>query len=213
MTYREALSTLKANLANLPVRDKDFASSLLSQFDRKGDLSDKQWPYVIKLAKAATGVVEKPKAVDVGSMAPLIALFKKAKAHLKRPAIVLHNAEVGEIRLSEAGQTARVPGAINVTTPGSFGERIWYGRVTVDGSFQQSPKVVAPTALVEALRLFASDPVGQAAKHGHLTGRCCFCNRRLEDERSTAVGYGPVCADHFGLPWGEDRTDIATLAA
>lgn len=213
MTYREALTTLRNNLANLSFRDKDFATSLLSQFDRKGDLSDKQWPYVIKLAKAATGQEEKPKSVEVGSMVALVNLFKRAKAHLKRPAIVLQNAAVGEIRLSEAGQKARVPGSINVTTPGPYGERVWYGRVTVDGTFQQSPKVVAPTALVEALRLFAADPVGQAAKHGHLTGRCCFCNRKLEDERSTAVGYGPICADHYGLPWGEARTDVAALAA
>ena len=27
--------------------------------------------------------------------------------------------------------------------------------------------------------------------------------RALSDDRSTAVGYGPICADHFGLPWGE----------
>lgn len=213
MTYREAINTLCANMANLKdPRDVDFARSLVQQFNRKGTLSDKQWPYVIKLAKKATGQEEAPKSVDVGSMKPLIALFAKAKNHLKRPAIVLQNAEVGEIRLSEAGQTARVPGSINVTTPGSFGDRIWYGRITVDGSFQQSPKVNPPTALVEALRVFAADPVGQASKHGHLTGRCCFCNRKLEDERSTAVGYGPICADHFGLPWGETRTDIAAMA-
>lgn len=213
MTYREAIDTLKANVSNLPLRGQDFAKSLLDQFARKGNLSDKQWPYVVKLARESVGQVEAPKSTQVGSMKPLVALFAKAKAHLKRPAIVLSNPDVGEIRLSEAGATARVPGSINVTTPGPYGERVWYGRITVDGSFQQSPKVVAPTALVDAIRVFAEDPVGQAAKHGHLTGRCCFCNRKLEDERSTAVGYGPICADHFGLPWGEARTDINELAA
>ncbi len=213
MTYREAISTLTANLANLTdSRDIDFAQSLLQQFTRKGDLSPKQWPYVIKLADKATGKVVERKTVAVGSMKTLIDLFAKAKAHLKRPAIVLQDPTVGEIRLSEAGSKARVPGSINVTTPGSFGERVWYGRVTQQGDFQMSPKVVTPPELVSALKVFAADPVAAATKHGYLTGRCCFCNRKLEDERSTAVGYGPICADHFGLPWGAARIDLAQLA-
>ena len=42
----------------------------------------------------------------------------------------------------------------------------------------------------------------QAAQLGHLTGRCVFCSRKLTDDRSTEVGYGPICADREGLPWG-----------
>lgn len=42
----------------------------------------------------------------------------------------------------------------------------------------------------------------QAAQFGALTGACVFCSRRLTDERSVTVGYGPVCADKAGLPWG-----------
>lgn len=42
----------------------------------------------------------------------------------------------------------------------------------------------------------------QAARFGKLYGICCFCSRTLTDERSIGVGYGPVCAEHYGLPWG-----------
>lgn len=42
----------------------------------------------------------------------------------------------------------------------------------------------------------------EAARLGHLTGRCVFCSRKLTDDRSTEVGYGPICADREGLPWG-----------
>lgn len=42
----------------------------------------------------------------------------------------------------------------------------------------------------------------EAAKFGHLTGTCVFCGRGLTDERSVEVGYGPVCAEREGLPWG-----------
>lgn len=44
-----------------------------------------------------------------------------------------------------------------------------------------------------------------AARFGHVTGQCVFCSRRLTDDgenRSVAVGYGPVCAAREGLPWG-----------
>lgn len=42
----------------------------------------------------------------------------------------------------------------------------------------------------------------QAAQFGKLYGICCFCSRTLTDERSIGVGYGPRCAERYGLPWG-----------
>lgn len=54
-----------------------------------------------------------------------------------------------------------------------------------------------------------------AAKFGHITGQCVFCARKLTDERSIAVGYGPVCAEREGLPWGEPNNshpEAGTLA-
>jgi hypothetical protein len=34
---------------------------------------------------------------------------------------------------------------------------------------------------------------------------------RLSDPRSTIVGYGRICADHFGLPWGSDKHAFAPV--
>lgn len=45
-----------------------------------------------------------------------------------------------------------------------------------------------------------------AAAFGHAYGVCVFCTRELTDERSVVVGYGPVCAKHNSLPWGERPT-------
>lgn len=42
----------------------------------------------------------------------------------------------------------------------------------------------------------------QAARFGKVTGACVFCSRLLTDERSVSAGYGPVCAEREGLPWG-----------
>jgi len=45
----------------------------------------------------------------------------------------------------------------------------------------------------------------EAARFGHEHSRCVFCSHNLSDEkdgRSVDVGYGPICADKYGLPWG-----------
>jgi hypothetical protein len=42
----------------------------------------------------------------------------------------------------------------------------------------------------------------QAAEFGHTFHRCVFCRHDLSTAESTAVGYGPVCAKTYGLPWG-----------
>jgi hypothetical protein len=49
----------------------------------------------------------------------------------------------------------------------------------------------------------------EAAAFGHETHRCVFCVRTLTDDRSTEVGYGPVCAARYGLPWGASSTTTA----
>lgn len=38
----------------------------------------------------------------------------------------------------------------------------------------------------------------EAQEFGKQYSLCCACARTLDDERSLAVGYGPVCADHYG---------------
>lgn len=45
----------------------------------------------------------------------------------------------------------------------------------------------------------------EAAAYGHRHDACVFCATPLSDERegrSVEVGYGPVCAAKYGLPWG-----------
>lgn len=145
----------------------------------------------------------------VGDLARIIAMFDTARQHLKRPAIVLDG-----FRVARAGDASREPGSLAITSidrthTDRFGNeaRDWFGRVSLDGTFH--PARIAPADLGDKLRAFAADPAGVAAAHGHLHGACCFCNRTLTDERSTSVGYGPDCADHFGLPWGGSRAASA----
>lgn len=201
-----ALTILRANLSALSFSDASFAQSLLDQSQRR-QLSDKQWAWVERLAKRATGG-EQRQTASLGSVAGLLNLFATAKANgLKNPAIVAQS-PVGPIRLSVAGERARQPGTINVAEKGRFGEATWYGRIKLDGTFEAA-RDGAPAELVAYLAEFAARPAETAAAHGHTTGNCCFCDRPLTDARSTAVGYGPVCAKKWSLPWGETPAQIA----
>ena len=145
----------------------------------------------------------------VGDCAGIHALFDRASQHLKWPKITLSVPAINEtIVINRAGPNAKVPFSLNVcsmTREGRF-SKYWYGRILRDGTFDTS---MPQEAIAARLRDLADDPVRVAAEHGRLTGRCCFCNHGLDDERSTAVGYGPVCADHFGLPWGERPASFA----
>jgi hypothetical protein len=142
-------------------------------------------------------------------------LFERAAAHLKYPKVRLmvpgKQLQLGqplgfldpkdEVVLARAGARSKNAGQIRVTDGREYGSNTFYGYIKNDGVFHQTKQITREVSmLIEEL---AKDPAGVAAKYGQLTGNCCFCNRSLDDERSTAVGYGPVCAKHYGLPWGQ----------
>jgi hypothetical protein len=195
------LQDLAAALPTLPASKRGFAQSLIDQGATR-PLSDKQMFWVNKLIED----VAKPAAVrvNVGDLTAINELFDKAREHLKFPAIVMSVPVANmTIRINVAGTGARFPGSLNVTSgekPAPDDRRAWFGRVHKDGTYE--PTGNADPAIAERLTAFATDPAGVAAEHGRLTGRCCFCNLHLSDERSTAVGYGKTCARHFGLSWG-----------
>ncbi len=209
MAVTAMISVLNQNLGNLSDGDRSFALSMLKQLEKKGDLSSKQWYWIDKLAQRSLEGPKEPPKEELGSFAGVIALFTKAAGHLKHPRIRLQTESGNQVCLSRAGQQSKYAGQINVSDGGPYGNNVWYGRIDAHGAFTQSIKVAekAPTAMDEVtklLRALAQDPVKVATQHGLLTGNCCFCNSGLKDEKSTSVGYGPVCAKHFGLPWGSE---------
>lgn len=168
---------------------------------RWGGLTAKQTPWVGKLIARANGE-DKPQPVQVGDLAPILALFSRAGSRLKRPAIVLSTPETGALKVTVAGPRSKHPGNLSVAGLGSFDNRAWFGRIAIDGTFIPARDAEGKeAALAGILSRFAAEPAQVAAEHGKLTGACCFCNRALEDARSTAVGYGPICAGNYGLPW------------
>jgi hypothetical protein len=198
------LNDLEAVLDRLPDKDRSFAADLVAK-GRKYRLSEKQAYWVNKLAQRGRGEDALPATANIGDLLKVIALFDRAAQHLKYPKVILACGDKA-VKLSIAGERAKVPGS--VTVAGASPDKPWFGRITRDGVFHASRTAETVPNLVEHLRAFAREPAAVAAAYGHLTGHCCFCARRLDDERSTKVGYGPICATHFGLPWG-DRPTLA----
>lgn len=80
------------------------------------------------------------------------------------------------------------------------------GFIDTQGQYKET-KVRQPIELVIALTTLVRD-VKQAAKDIADTHHMCmFCSKPLTDDRSTEVGYGPQCAETWGLPWGDKDND------
>lgn len=194
------IEELQKSLPKLGPRDQEFASDLISYYYKWHKLSSKQEPWIGKLIERSKQVKQEPVKIDVGGFEGVVALFDKAKAHLKYPKIVLSCAGT-PIILSVAGSMSKAPGSINIVGEGKYPERAWFGRVSPKGEWTPSLKLTSEMqeALKTLLTKFGNEPARVAKQYGKLTGNCCFCASQLTDKRSTAAGFGPVCAGHFGL--------------
>jgi hypothetical protein len=215
---KNEVQTLRQNLSKLNPRDASFANSLLDSFGRYGTLSTKQLFWVNKLNERVTAPQPQPEVdkIEVGSMTGVIALFDKAKKHLKHPKITL-TLKGSPITLAMAGAASKAPGSINVMGEGKYPDREWFGRISPAGEWSPSRALDGDAtkreALLKLLTEFAQSPAEVAKNHGALTGNCSFCNLALTDPRSVAAGFGPVCADHYGLTAEWKAAANKTLAA
>ena len=115
---------------------------------------------------------------------------------LKRPAIRLANEDGQHLHLSLAGAASRNAGYVYVKADSGY-EATYFGKISPEGRFQRAGGCT--DAVEKLLQDFAANPEELATKYGRLTGCCAFCSRKLTDARSTQVGFGPVCAEKFGL--------------
>jgi hypothetical protein len=215
----ETLASLRANLHLLTnPRDQADAQSLLNYHDRVGFLTPRQSFLVDILGRrAANSGGTAPRArVTIGALDAINALFDRAKSKLKQPSLVIADAKGARYRLRLASARARIPGSIDVISVAYAGQGTWYGRILDGGVFEASPRVQTPPELIVALTAFAADPAHAAGVTGKATGQCCFCSLPIgegDDPRARSVGYGEVCAGHWGLPFPSKSDARASNAA
>lgn len=119
---------------------------------------------------------------------------------LKRPGFKLDGIEIKQA----SDQSAKYRGCIHVSNGGAYGSdsNVWYGSIDTEGYFKPSGKCTE--LIADRLKELNEPGALQAAAmaFGIETGACCFCALELTDPRSVGVGYGPICAGRYGLPWG-----------
>lgn len=200
---------LEEAVAALPIRDSAFGNSLLAQLKAKGSLSAKQQPYADaiiakhKAQQAAAQSPQEPKATEADiTLSAFFTLFEAASKSkgVRHPKVTLGRANGTKLVLSLASENSMYPGSINVASD-KYGQGTWFGRIVRGEGFKPSNRADDATlaAILDELRLFAKNPMEAAKSHGQRFGFCCFCNRTLTDAVSVANGYGPICAEKFGL--------------
>jgi hypothetical protein len=196
---------LNVAVKNLTGGDVDFASSLLRQYKSRGHLSDKQWHWVSVLTERGeaaptpeerlTAAVEAAPSLG-GSFAPIITMFNLARSNgLKRVGVRLVDEHGYRLKIYPAGENSVNRGWLYVK--GSE----YLGKIDPKtGKFL--PSRDCRDSVIRALKQFATDPVQAAKGYAIRTSNCSFCGIELSDPRSVEVGYGPICAERYGLPWG-----------
>ena len=131
----------------------------------------------------------------------LLQHFYKATAHLKYPKIRIPTAVGVRVVVYLCGERSRNVGGLQIALDVDADLRTTYlGAITPAGVVQLKPAARDYQDLVNNLLL---NPVDYLATVGKKTSCCCFCGKLLSTAESLTAGYGPICADHFGLPWGE----------
>jgi hypothetical protein len=169
---------LVAVLDQLDARDRSFASDLVRSFRQRGDLSERQWPWVERLTAKATAPKVEP----------------------AEPGLYMVDGNIVKVYLTQNRRLATKVLHAN----GSH------------GSFSYSPGWLAKVRPEHRLT------EEQARAFGKQHGFCCACALDLDDDRSLAVGYGPVCAKRYGWFYPSAKqasemlnrpVDLATVSA
>ena len=176
--------------------------------------------YAFEDLRRASGAQAETRIVTVPAAQSLFERFTRA-TELNRAFAVRFalNATARGLRFELAAPSSRYAGQLLALSEQRTGRnrRALYGTLSREGNFAgrvgaTQVELEIFNEVAETLVNFAVDPAGYSASRGREAGACCYCGRGLTDERSLRVGYGPTCADHFGLPWGEapNRTQETT---
>lgn len=145
-------------------------------------------------AQAAVSVAKEVKSNLTLDLTSIVDFLKAAQARgLKSPKMrVLGLDGRSEIRLSLT-RAGAAPGSLAVVSNGEY-----LGGVRPNGIV--TGKLSVHTELQSHLLGIAQEPTVAAKQYAVFMSLCSFCGKPLTDEGSVEVGYGPVCAKHWGLP-------------
>ena len=192
-------------------KDRSFVISLIGQHQKKSTLSPKQAYWVFVKMRACLGVNDDPIEANVAGSKRKInfdavySMFEEAGKFLKKPGVVFPAVLDGTYGKKDIKIYPGYKGdSLNVILKNNYpGKVAWIGSdSTLNWKYNNKLTDDQKNILTQLLKDFAADPTGTVAKYGKLANRCCFCSKELTDPKSVSVGYGPVCAKHYGFAWG-----------
>lgn len=194
---------LHYSLHQLSERDQEFATSLLNALADTNQLSPKQAYWLNELANR----LRKSEPI-YGSFDAVLVMFRLAGQKLKRPKVRLLSKPDAD------GQETYFELWFPIPEDGTSQRELkiyiggWqhHGRRRFGGWVKSDRLIPYRDRLTDSIRLtiqdFALDPQGCAKAMAKRLGCCMFCGARLTDDESKDRGYGPVCAENYGQPWG-----------
>lgn len=169
-----------------------FPQDLAAKYARRDYLgskfSDAQLFWLMKLAQEHIAPKEKPNVQLAGDAYTAIAELFSRVVGLQRPSLRFKT-DIGTIRI-----TINRLGRMHVTCGQAY-----QGEIVEDKFFYRKNCHDMTKTVVKMVAIIPEDA---AVLFGQKSGCCCFCGRDLTTPESVTAGYGPVCADHWGLPWG-----------
>ena len=183
----------------------DFFVSLGDSVGKYGDLTEKQHQAVLNsIAREADYLDKKkeeakPKAkVDFSGIRKPLTTAKETK--LVRPVLRTVDEDSDKVFVfSLAKPDSKNPNFVYVKEDGEY-----LGKISPEGEFfgWRTPK-----ESVDAL-VRVSENISEATiKYGRKTGKCGCCGRGLTVKASILSGVGPICADKYGIEYGEGNEE------
>jgi hypothetical protein len=190
---KSELDILFDDLKSNNLDGNSFVTKMAFVYGKKGSLTDPQINVLKKILRESIANQARSKNQDPISVDKIRELFKTPLENgLKYPKFT-----VSDITLSlpTENSASHNKDAIYVRH-----ENVYVGKI-LNGKFMPTNRCDA--SVHDKLIAIAKDPMSEAIGHGHLHGNCSMCRKKLSDPRSMKVGYGAICADKWGFPWGE----------
>lgn len=184
-THDEALTKLR-----------DVPGAFAADLANKRTLSPDQLAWAHKLVIDHEAKAGRP-APKARTFKRIVALFAHALEHKAYPKIRLTLPSGATLKMQLCGPKSKYHMSINVTDGGSYPDNKFWGRIGPGGAYSFE----APAEVLALLDAFDSDPAAVAKTQGENDCVCVFCQKELDTLESRSVGYGPVCAKSYGLPW------------
>lgn len=195
--FDNQIARLKAHIEAGNVTS-DFARSLLSQWDQRGYLSDKQMTCLCRIVVEGDA---RAKSKDTNKIAPngdgpyrsLVVRFNDLG-----PGAALHLVIADrKLRISKAKAHSTNAGSLYLKIADAY-----LGRISERGFLSPSnnwENCKIADAIQALLGLLSKDFETTVTDYGKETGSCCLCGALLTNEESVKAGIGPICGGRWKI--------------